>query len=80
MNSDITLRIQKAIEIKKSLIGLGINEEICIELKRFYAILNDWVRSGTFASGKIKLEEICKKLIYQLDNSKNTVVKLVHCN
>jgi hypothetical protein len=76
LSCQVAERLEKAIEVKKALIGLNINEEICPNLKPFSKILNDWVKDGKFAQGKIKLPEINKKLVYQLASPKYTVVKL----
>jgi hypothetical protein len=72
----VSLRLEKAIEVKKALINLNITDEICPELKDFSKILSDWVRDGTHKQGKIKLQEINRKLVYQLDVPKHTFVKL----
>lgn len=75
-NDQIKKRLEKAIEVKKALNGLNIHDEICPDLKPFSKILSDWVKDGEFAQGKIKLPEINKKLVYQLADPKQTVVKL----
>lgn len=69
-------RIDKAIEIKMNIRSLEFDENTCESLKEFYKILNEWVRTGMYANGKIKLPEIQKKIVYTLSNPKHTVVKL----
>ncbi len=73
----ITQRIHKAIEVKLGFEKLGITEEICPDLLKFSKVLNEWVKSGNFQQGKIKLVEVDKKIVYQLSSIKHTVVKLV---
>ncbi len=72
----VSKRLEKAIEVKKTLINLNIYDEICPNLKSFSKILSDWVKDGKFVEGKIKLPEIDRKIVYQLSSPKNTVVKL----
>jgi hypothetical protein len=55
---------------------LNIHEEICRDLKSFSNVLNNWVKDGKIVQGTIKLPEIKRKLVYQLADPKNTVVKL----
>ena len=69
-------RLEKALEVRKALLKLGINDEICPDLKPFFTLMNDWIREGGFKEGKIKLPEINKKIVYQLASPKYTVVKL----
>jgi hypothetical protein len=76
LGDQVVKRLEKAIEVKKALINLNINDEICPELKPFSKILSDWVKDGKFVEGKIKLPEIKRKLVYQLASPKHTVVKL----
>lgn len=75
-NDEISKRLEKAIEVKQTLIKLDINEELCPGLKSFSIILGNWVRDGKFQEGKITLPEVGKKLVYQLSNPKYTFVKL----
>jgi hypothetical protein len=74
--NDINKRVEKAIEVKKALKNLGISEDLCINLKKFSKLLNEWVKYGHYDEGKIKLIEINRNIIYQLRDPDNTVVKL----
>ena len=76
LGDQVAKRLEKAIEVKKALINMNINEEICPDLAPFSKILSDWVKDGKFQQDKIKLPEINKKLVYQLSSPKYTVVKL----
>lgn len=71
----ISLRLEKAIEVKRAFIKLNIDQDT-VEIKEFSVILNNWVKDGIPKSGKVKLPEINKKLVYQLSNPNNTIVKL----
>jgi hypothetical protein len=72
----VSLRIQKAIEVKTNFNKMMITEDSCNNLKEFSGILNEWVKTGHYASGKIKLPEANYKIIYTLSSPKFTVVKL----
>lgn len=69
-------RLYKAIEIKTNLAAMNISEEICPGLKEFSGIMCSWVRDGGIYEGKIKLQEINKKLVYKLTNPQHTFAKL----
>ena len=76
MSNTIENRLAKAIEVKKALLELEITEEICPNLTEFSKILNEWVKTDEWFSGKIKLPEPGRKLVYQLRDPNNTFVKL----
>lgn len=69
-------RLEKALETKRALVSMQITEETCNDLKLFSAILNEWVKDGKYAEGKIKLPEVNKKIVYKLTSPKYTFVKL----
>lgn len=76
MDENSRNRLAKAIHIKRSLKDMGVTEENCPGLEEFSKILNDWVRNDEWAKGKVKLYEIDKKLVYDLQKPQYTMVKL----
>jgi len=66
-------RLEKALEVKRGLMNLNIDDSFCGD---FPMKLNDWVKNGTSYTGKIKIPEIGKKIVYQLLRPDYTVVKL----
>lgn len=76
----ITERLNEIINIYKKLDELGINEKVCINIKKFKDIVNNFVKNGESQSGKIVLIEIQRKLHYKLsiqDHVESTVSLLV---
>ena len=71
------LRINEALKIMKGLNSLGINKDTCPDVNNLSEVINRWIKTGEFESGKILLPEINKKIIYKLMLHSNTVVKLV---
>lgn len=63
---DQRTRVQEAINIYKQLNDLGISEDVCSGIKDFKIVMNDFVKFGYNASGKIKLPEINRQLVYVL--------------
>ena len=63
---DQNTRVQEAINLYKQLYDLGISEAVCPGVKDFKAILNDFVKNGQSLSGKIKLPEINRQIVYIL--------------
>lgn len=76
MDEATSNRLSKAVSVKRSLRDMEITEESCPELVEFSKILNNWARNDEWASGKIKLYEINKKLVYDLRKPEHTMVKL----
>ena len=53
INDQTIKRLEKALEVRKALVNLGINDNICPDLKPFFMILNNWVKVGEFKQGII---------------------------
>ena len=73
---DLEDRLSKALEVQKGLRSMNLHEGTCHSLTEFSKILNDWVKTDKHYSGSIEIPEIKRKLVYQLMEPKNTVVKL----
>lgn len=71
-----TQRLKKAIEVKKALMSLGLNEEVYTGLKEFSIILNEWVKDGVAKKGYIELPELKKYIVYRLLAPEKTMVKI----
>lgn len=72
-SKDAKTRLDEAMTIYKKLSGLGISEDVCPGIKEFRDILNEFVKHGHAASGKIKLPEINRKLVYILSTQPHIV-------
>lgn len=59
-------RLSEIKTIYSKLIELGLSDKNCSNLKEFKIICNDFVKNGVSASGKIKLNEVSRVLIYVL--------------
>lgn len=64
-------KIGEIIEIYSQLKTLGISDELCPDLSMFKKIANDFIKSDSSISGKMKLPEINRELIYLLSIQPN---------
>lgn len=72
-----TIRIEKAIEIKKNFKRLlKQNMDDVPELQPFCKAINEWVRDNKYASGNVYVKSLNKYVIYQLDAPEHTAVKV----
>jgi hypothetical protein len=62
----ISERISEIKLIYEKLQNLGIDGEVCPEIKNFKEIANTFVKDGISLSGKIKLQSIDRTLVYIL--------------
>lgn len=59
-------RLQEMITIYKKFEELGIDEHVCEGFKQFKEIANRFVKDGRSESGRIRLKEINRNLVYVL--------------
>lgn len=69
-------KLKEVIEIYNQLKELGISDELCPDLIKFRQIANDFIKnndttSNGSLSGKIKLYEINRELVYLLSIQPN---------
>ncbi len=64
-------KVKEVFEIYSNLKSLGISEDVCESIKTFKKIANDFIKSDTSISGKIKLFEINRVLVYLLSQQDN---------
>ena len=57
-------RLDEMLNIYKQLEDLGINENVCEEIRNCKRAANNFIKSGTSETGKLKLKEINRYLIY----------------
>jgi len=62
----ITARISEIKLIYEKLQNLGLDSEVCPGIKEFKEVANSFVKEGVSLSGKIKLPEIERTLVYTL--------------
>lgn len=60
------IRVKECIEIRKQMAHLGI--DILPELEPLFGIMNDFIRHGTSASGKIDISSIHRTAHYVFTN------------
>lgn len=72
-------RLDEIIEIYKKLNELGLNIDIC-GINEFKKIANEFVKNNISSSGKIKIPEIERELIYILSTQSHIIssVSLKH--
>ena len=64
-------KIGEIIDIYSQLKTLWISDDVCLNLHTFRKIANDFIRSENSVSGKLKLPEINRELIYLLSIQPN---------
>lgn len=67
----VEIRLQESIEIQSKLKELGL--DTIPKLRELKQIMNEYVRNGTSASGKIKVPEINKTAHYLFSNQTHIV-------
>lgn len=66
-------RLKEIIILYQKLYDLGLNENVCQSINEFKVVANRFVKSGQSESGKIKLKEINRVLVYLLSNQPHIV-------
>ena len=70
-------RLEEALKIMRGFRDLGVHNELCHNLPQFSSILNNWIKTGEYSEGYIRLPEVNRKIVYKLNRpNKDTVVKL----
>ena len=64
-------KISEILEIYSKLQSLGLSEDVCPNISTFKKIANDFIKSDNSFSGKIKLQEINRELVYLLSIQPN---------
>lgn len=68
-------RLKECIELRKQINDLGL--ECLSDLDPLFLIMNDFVRNGTSASGKIKMPSVHRIAEYTFTNNPQIVSSLV---
>jgi hypothetical protein len=66
MSKSMEKRLAEVKTLYKHLFDLGLSDEVCPAIKEFKMICNDFVKNGIGSSGKIRLHEINRDLVYIL--------------
>lgn len=66
MSKTLEKRLSEVICLYKHLSDLGLYDDICPAIKEFKMICNDFVKNSHGSSGKIRLHEIDRDLVYIL--------------
>ena len=81
MSKSVEERLEEVMVIYKKLKDLGIDEHTCQGITEFKKIANYFVKDGHSASGKIKLYEANRTLVYTLTMqphiASNVVLKII---
>ena len=59
-------RLKEMLNIYEQLRDLGLDEHVCPELTKFKKDANDFIKEGISISGKVKMQEIDRDLVYVL--------------
>ena len=74
MEKTLNDRMFELKNIYAQLDSLKIDATLCPNIKQFKSICNEFLKTGISVSGKIKLYEINKRLIYILTNKKRPTI------
>jgi hypothetical protein len=59
-------RLKEMLNIYEQLRDLGLDEQVCPSLTKFKKDANDFIKEGVSISGKVKMHEIDRDLVYVL--------------
>jgi hypothetical protein len=68
-------RLKECLELRKQINRLGV--EVLPEIESLFPIMNDFIRNGTSASGKIQIPSISRVAEYLFSNKPYIVSTLV---